>query len=104
MRYSERVDLVVEERSKYNPLTKKKEATYKTYTKIPCNVNRLSRERTQLEFGEMAKDVSVVRLPKQLKFEPTHVLLKGRKYKVMDIRVYDHSTSLFISEVLSDGN
>ncbi|EOB1264025.1 hypothetical protein ACIQ3H_000526 [Staphylococcus pseudintermedius] len=52
----------------------------------------------------MAKDVSVVRLPKQLKFEPTHVLLKGRKYKVMDIRVYDHSTSLFISEVLSDGN
>ncbi|MBY0863900.1 hypothetical protein UM574_12890 [Staphylococcus aureus] len=48
----------------------------------------------------MAKDVSVVRLPKQLKFEPTYVLLKGRKYKVIDIRVYDHSTSLFISEVL----
>ncbi|RYS38810.1 hypothetical protein [Staphylococcus pseudintermedius] len=66
MRYSERDDLVVEERSKYNPLTKKEEASYKTYTKIPCNVNRLSKERTQLEFGEMPKDVTVVRLSKQL--------------------------------------
>ncbi|AAX90748.1 minor head protein [Staphylococcus phage 187] len=102
MRYSERVDLVVEEISKYNPLTKKKEVTQKAYSNLPCNVNRLSRERTQLDFGEMAKDVSVVRLPKQLKFEPTYVLLKGRKYKVIDIRVYDHSTSLFISEVLSN--
>ncbi|PCF42049.1 hypothetical protein B5C06_07335 [Staphylococcus delphini] len=100
MRYFKRVDLVVEQTSRYNPLTKRKEATQKTYSNIPCNVNKLSRERTQLEFGEIAKDVSVVRLHKQLKFEPTHVLLKGRKYKVMDIRVYDHSTSLFISEVL----
>ncbi|MCU5745900.1 hypothetical protein N9R04_04085 [Staphylococcus sp. SQ8-PEA] len=100
MRHSERVELVVEERSKYNPSTKQKETTYKTYAKIPCNVNKLSKKRTQLEFGEMAKDVSVVRLPNSMKLEPTHVFLKGRKYKVMDIRVYNHSTSLFISEVL----
>lgn len=104
MRYSERVDLIVEELGKYNPLTKKKEVVQKTYTNVPCNVNRLTRERTQLEFGEMAKDMSVVRLPKQLRFEPTHVFLKGRKYKIMDIRVYDRSTSLFVSEVLCNGN
>ncbi len=104
MRYYSRATLVIEQQNRYNPLTKKKEVVQKTYSNVPCNVNRLSRERTQLEFGEMAKDMSVVRLPKQLRFEPTHVFLKGRKYKIMDIRVYDRSTSLFVSEVLCNGN
>lgn len=104
MRFDERIDLIVQKVAKYNPVTERKEGIETLTPAIPCNADALSRERVLLEFGESYKDIKVVRFQHELGFTPTHAILNGLRYKVVDARVYRHKTSLYLHEELLNGH
>ena len=67
---------------------------------LPCNRNTLTAEKVRIEFGEVTKDINVIRLPKVLDYEPTHASMYGKEYKVIKTKTYQHSTSLYVKEVV----
>lgn len=104
MRFEDRIDLIVQKVAKYNPVTEKKESTEIILPNIPCNSSALSRERVLVEFGEAYKDITVVRFNHELDIIPTHAILKGLRYRVADVRVYRHKTSIYLHEELLSGD
>ena len=104
MRFEDRIDLIVQKVAKYNPVTEKKESTEMILSNIPCNSSALSRERVLAQFGEVYKDITVVRFNHELDIIPTHALLRNRRYRVADVRIYRHKTSIYLHEELLSGN
>ncbi|REI04066.1 hypothetical protein DOS62_06660 [Staphylococcus felis] len=102
MRYANRVTFISKGHSKYNPKTSRIEQERFVHDEIPCNINPLSRQRIQLEFGDYRRDISVVRVQGQLPYEPTNASIGNHKYIVVDIRKYTHDTSIFVEEILNE--
>ncbi|WP_432368685.1 hypothetical protein [Staphylococcus chromogenes] len=99
MRLSERVTFVTEGERKYNPKTSKTEVVTINHRGMPCNINPLKRERVRVEFGNLTRDISVVRVRGSIAPRPTKALVKGRKYNVVDTRYYHGITSVFVEEI-----
>lgn len=100
MSYKERVTLYYYFESRYNPITKRKETEKNELETLPCNRNTLTAEKVRIEFGEVTKDINVIRLPKVLDYEPTHASMYGKEYKVIKTKTYQHSISLYVKEVV----
>ena len=84
MRYQDRIVIFNYKPSRYNPITK----------------SRLSNaETTRLEFGEVVSNVAIARLSTIINSQPTHATIHDKLYKVLKIKQYHHSTSLFLKEV-----
>lgn len=100
MNYKDRVTLYHRFESRYNPTTKRKDVVKNKLETIPCNRNALTAENVRIEFGEVAKDINVIRVPKVLVYEPTHASIEGKEYKVIKIKHYQHTTSLYVREIV----
>nr|DAZ23496.1 MAG TPA: head closure knob [Caudoviricetes sp.] len=100
MNYKNRVTLYHRFESRYNPITKRKEIDKNEIEITPCNINCLTAENARIEFGEIARDINIIRIPKSIIYSPTHASLDGKEYKVVKIKFYQHSTSLYVKEVV----
>ncbi|CAM4010131.1 hypothetical protein CD116_13520 [Staphylococcus schweitzeri] len=99
MNYKDRITLYYYSESRYNPETKRKEINKDNLGTFACNINSLTAENVRLEFGEITKDINVVRIPKVIGVNPTHALINSKQYKIVKVKHYQRTTSLFIKEV-----
>ncbi|PTK53122.1 hypothetical protein FNL11_01910 [Staphylococcus haemolyticus] len=99
MNYKDRVTLYNQSESRYNPATKRKEVTREYIENVVCNRNCLTAENTRVEFGEITQDINVLRIPKVINYIPTHALIENREYKIVKVKHYQHTTSIFIREI-----
>ena len=100
MRYDQRARLVYEGDKRYNPDTGKTEKDERViYTSIPCHKSPLSPERTAVEFGNVQRDVSIIRLRGQISDKISHAYIKGRKYIVVRHTYYRHDTVMYLEQV-----
>ncbi|HCV1856342.1 hypothetical protein [Staphylococcus aureus] len=101
MNYKERVTLLHRFDSKYNPTTKRKEIIKDEIGTFACNVNALTAENVRLEFGEVSKDINVIRLPTMIEIDiPTHAIIADKLYKVVKLKHYAHTTSIYAKELV----
>lgn len=100
MRYDQRAKLVYERDKRYNPDTGKTEKDVSIiYTGIPCHKSPLSPERTAVEFGNVQRDVSIIRLRGQIMDNVSHAYIKDRKYIVIRHTYYRHDTVMYLEQV-----
>ncbi|WP_342610254.1 hypothetical protein [Staphylococcus hsinchuensis] len=100
MRYSDRITFERQGAKVYNPKTSRYELTNSIrYENIPCNLSPLSRQRTALEYGDVKRDINIVRLQGQFLNEVTHAYIGQRQYLIVDKIVYMHDTVYYIEEV-----
>lgn len=99
MRYDSRVSFIWEGDKVYNPNTSKYERDTITYESIPCNRNPLSLQRTSLEFGDVQRDISVLRLRGSFGKKVTHAIVDDIKYIVVRPVRYRHDAVFYIEAV-----
>lgn len=100
MRYENRATLVKEGARRYNPDTGKYTNTEQNiYESVPCNKSPLSPERTAVEFGEVTRDISIIRLNNSFDKAVTHAYIDGVKYLVVRSIKYRRDTVFYIEEV-----
>lgn len=100
MRYDQRARLVYEGDKRYNPNTGKTEKDISIiYTSIPCHKSPLSPERTAVEFGNVQRDVSIIRLRGQILDNVSHAYIDDRKYIVVRHTYYRHDTVMYLEQV-----
>lgn len=99
MRYNKRVVFAKEIKGQYNPKTSKTETYEKRYDEIPCNISPLSPSKTVVQYGDINKDINVIRL--NGRFEPTvtHAYINDTKYQITKRIDYEHDTVFYIEEV-----
>lgn len=100
MRYEHRATLVKEGQKRYNPDTGKYEfAGQQVYSSVPCNKSPLSPQRTAVEFGEVTRDISIIRLNNRFDEPVTHAYIDGVKYLIVRPVRYRRDTVFYIEEV-----
>ncbi|MCI2948336.1 hypothetical protein FH144_07840 [Staphylococcus caledonicus] len=100
MRYEHRATLVKEGQKQYNPDTGKYEVVgQKIYNSLPCNKSPLSPQRTAVEFGEVTRDISLIRLSNRFEKPVTHVYIDNVKYLIVRSVKYRRDTVFYIEEV-----
>lgn len=100
MRYDQRAKLVFEGNKRYNPSTGKTEKDERIiYKSIPCHKSPLSPERTAVEFGNVQRDVSIIRLRGQIMDNVSHAYINDRKYIVVRHTYYRHDTVMYLEQV-----
>lgn len=100
MRYDQRAKLVYEGDKWYDPDTGKSEKDVSIiYTSIPCHKSPLSPERTAVEFGNVQRDVSIIRLRGQIMDNVSHAYIDDRKYIVVRHTYYRHDTVMYLEQV-----
>ena len=100
MRYDQRTKLVYEGAKRYNPNTGKTEKDERIiYTSIPCHKSPLSPERTAVEFGNVQRDVSIIRLRGQILDNVSHAYINDRKYIVVRHTYYRRDTVMYLEQV-----
>lgn len=100
MRYDQRVKLVYEGDKWYDPNTGKSEKVVSIiYTSIPCHKSPLSPERTAVEFGNVQRDLSIIRLRGQIMDNVSHAYINDRKYIVVRHTYYRHDTVMYLEQV-----
>lgn len=100
MRYNDRVQFLYETKGLYNTQTSKYDVISKNVGELmACNLNPLSTERVMLEFGDIKRDISVLRLQGTFDKEVTHCLVRGAKYVVLRHVAYTHDTVYYIEQV-----
>lgn len=99
MRYNKRVAFAKETKGQYNPKTSKIETYEKHYDAIPCNISPLSPQKTVVQYGDINKDINVIRL--NGRFEPTvtHAYINNVKYQITKRIDYEHDTVFYVEEV-----
>ncbi|MDK7928283.1 hypothetical protein QP635_00085 [Staphylococcus hominis] len=99
MRYNKRVVFAKETKGKYNPKTSKTETYEKRYDAIPCNISPLSPQKTVVQYGDINKDINIIRL--NGRFEPTvtHAYINDVKYQITKRIDYEHDTVFYVEEV-----
>lgn len=99
MRYNKRVVFAKEAKGQYNPKTSRTETYEKCYDAIPCNISPLSPQKTVVQYGDINKDINVIRL--NGRFEPTvtHAYINDTKYQITKRIDYEHDTVFYIEEV-----
>lgn len=100
MRYDQRAKLVYEGDKRYDPNTgKSKKDERIIYTSIPCHKSPLSPERTAVEFGNVQRDISIIRLRGQISDKISHAYINDRKYIVVRHTYYRHDTVMYLEQV-----
>lgn len=85
---------------RYNPDTGKTEKDERIiYTSIPCHKSPLSPERTAVEFGNVQRDVSIIRLRGQIRYIISHAYINDHKYIVVRHTYYRHDTVMYLEQV-----
>jgi len=99
LRYNKRVSFSKETKGSYNPKTSKYDVKEKLYVEVPCNISPLSPQRTNLEYGDVTKDINVIRLNGRFEPKVTHAYIKGSKYIITKRIDYEHDTVFYAEEV-----
>lgn len=99
MRYQDRIVIFNYKPSRYNPITKSRLSIKENVLDETCQYNELNAETTRLEFGEVVSNVAIARLSTIINSQPTHATIHDKLYKVLKIKQYHHSASLFLKEV-----
>ena len=99
MRYNKRVKFSKEIKGGYNPKTSKYDVKEQVYNEVPCNISPLSPQRTNLEYGDVTKDINVIRLNGRFEPKVTHAYIKGVKYIITKRIDYEHDTVFYAEEV-----
>lgn len=99
MRYNKRVVFAKETKGKYNPKTSRTETYEKRYDAIPCNISPLSPQKTVVQYGDINKDINVIRLNGHFEPTVTHAYINGTKYQITKRIDYEHDTVFYIEEV-----
>lgn len=103
MRYDKRVDLTLIGDKQYNPDTGQTERPETViYENLPCHKSPLSPQRTAIAFGDVKRDVSIIRLRGQISDKISHAYIANRKYVVVRHTYYRHDTVMYLEEV-NDG-
>ena len=85
---------------RYNPDTGKTEKVVSIfYTGIPCHKSPLSPERTAVDFGNVQRDISIIRLRGQIMDNVSHAYINDRKYIVVRHTYYRHDTVMYLEQV-----
>lgn len=100
MRYENRVTLVKEGQRRYDPDAGKYVSTESNiYDSLPCNLSPLSPERTAIEFGEVTRDINIIRINNRVDKPVTHAYIDGSKYTVIRPVKYRRDTVFYVEEV-----
>lgn len=99
MRYNKRVVFAKETKGKYNPKTSRTETYEKRYDAIPCNISPLSPKKTVVQYGDINKDINVIRLNGHFEPTVTHAYINDTKYQITKRIDYEHDTVFYIEEV-----
>lgn len=99
MRLSDRVTFLCEEQGDYNPKVSKYEKRQLIYDEIPCNLSPLSTQRLVLEFGDISRKISIVRVKGRYNEIVSHTFINGVKYKVIRTIPYRHDTAFYVESV-----
>ncbi|MCE5049715.1 hypothetical protein KJB67_03715 [Staphylococcus haemolyticus] len=99
MRYNKRVVFAKETEAKYNPKTSRTETYEKRYDAIPCNISPLSPQKTVVQYGDINKDINIIRLNGHFEPTATHAYINDTKYQITKRIDYEHDTVFYIEEV-----
>ena len=99
MRYNKRVVFAKETKGQYNPKTNKTETYEKRYDAIPCNISPLSPQKTVVQYGDLNKDINVIRLNGHFEPTVTHAYINDTKYQITKRIDYEHDTVFYVEEV-----
>ena len=99
MRYNKRVVFAKETKGKYNPKTSRTETYEKRYDAIPCNISPLSPQKTVVQYGDINKDINVIRLNGHFEPTVTHAYINDAKYQITKRIDYEHDTVFYVEEV-----
>lgn len=100
MRYTDRVTLLTKGNKVYNSKTSSYE--YKNsseYKDIPANISPLSKARTSVEYGDIKRDINIVRLQGNFEHDVSHALIKDKQYLIVNQIDYYHDTVFHVEEV-----
>lgn len=99
MRYNKRVVFARETKGQYNPKTCKVEVYEKRYDAIPCNISPLSPQKTVVQYGDIKKDINIIRLNGHFEPTVTHAYINDTKYQITKRIDYEHDTVFYVEEV-----
>ncbi|WP_195832867.1 hypothetical protein [Staphylococcus haemolyticus] len=99
MRYNKRVVFAKETKERYNPKTSRTETYEKRYDAIPCNISPLSPQKTVVQYGDINKDINVIRLNGHFEPTVTHAYINDTKYQITKRIDYEHDTVFYVEEV-----
>lgn len=99
MRYNKRVVFAKETKGQYNPKTSRTETYEKLYDAIPCNISPLSPQKTVVQYGDINKDINVIRLNGHFEPTVTHAYINDAKYQITKRIDYEHDTVFYVEEV-----
>lgn len=99
MRYNKRVAFAKKIKGQYNPKTSKTETYEKRYDAIPCNISPLSPQKTVVQYGDIKKDINVIRLNGHFEPTVTHAYINNTKYQITKRIDYEHDTVFYVEEV-----
>ncbi|MGE7426405.1 hypothetical protein ACQKKI_11805 [Staphylococcus capitis] len=99
MRYNKRVKFSKETKGSYNPKTSRTETYEKRYDAIPCNISPLSPQKTVVQYGDINKDINVIRLNGHFEPTVTHAYINDAKYQITKRIDYEHDTVFYVEEV-----
>lgn len=100
MRYDKRVTLSLIGDSKYDPDTGKTiKPEQVIYTDMPCHRSPLSPQSTAVTFGNVQRDVSLIRLQGQVTDKINHAYMGDREYTVVRHTYYRHDTVMYLEQV-----
>lgn len=88
-----------ETKGKYNPKISRTEIYEKRYDAIPCNISPLSPQKTVVQYGDINKDINVIRLNGHFEPTVTHAYINDTKYQITKRIDYEHDTVFYVEEV-----
>lgn len=88
-----------ETKGKYNPKISKTETYEKHYDAIPCNISPLSPQKTVVQYGDINKDINIIRLNGHFEPTVTHAYINDTKYQITKRIDYEHDTVFYVEEV-----
>lgn len=88
-----------ETKGQYNPKTSRTETYEKRYDAISCNISPLSPQKTVVQYGDINKDINVIRLNGHFEPTVTHAYINDAKYQITKRIDYEHDTVFYVEEV-----
>lgn len=88
-----------ETKGQYNPKTSRTETYEKRYDAIPCTISPLSPQKTVVQYGDINKDINVIRLNGHFEPTVTHAYINDAKYQITKRIDYEHDTVFYVEEV-----
>ena len=88
-----------ETKGKYNPKISKTETYEKHNYAIPSNISPLSPQKTVVQYGDINKDINIIRLNGHFEPTVTHAYINDTKYQITKRIDYEHDTVFYVEEV-----